>query len=159
MTIRAKTIVKNKYWIIEDNDVRIGTLSFDNKQYIFTNKSEVCVFESEKDLTNRFGVTFSWSLPKETHLDKKENFEINGYPVSCQPYKCVFDIKKKISLFSKSDKSNSLYCAGYFILKFPKGWTKAFCPKLTTIEQYAYKGPFKTLIETKQALVQANKQL
>lgn len=159
MTIKAKTILKNKYWIIEDNDVRIGTLSFNNDQYIFTNKSEVCVFNTENDLTNRFGVTVNWKLPEENQIDKKENFDINGYPIGVQPYKCMFDIKRKISLFSKSEKSDSLYCAGYFILKFPKGWTKAFCPKLVTIEQYEYKGPFKTLIEMKQALAQANKQI
>jgi hypothetical protein len=159
MTIKAKAILKNRYWIIEDNDVRIGTLSFDNEQYIFTNQFEVCVLKSEKELIEKFGVSFTWNLSADIHTDTKVNFDVNGYPVSFQPYRCVFDTKRKISLFTKSDKSNNLYCAGYYILKFPKGWSKAFCPKLVTIEQYEYKGPFKTLIEVRQALVQANKQL
>lgn len=156
MTVKAKTILKNKYWIIEDEDIKLGTLTFDNEKYIFTNKNETCFFESESELKKKFGITFSWK-ESDVVAEKTEHFEINGYPTGVKPYKCIYDIRKKLSLFSKSEKSESLYCAGYFILKFPKGWTKAFCPKLVTIEQYDYRGPFKTLIEMKQALSQANK--
>jgi len=158
MTIEAKTILKNKYWIIEDGNTRLGTLSYDNERYIFTNKNEICFFDNKKDLQNKFGGSFSWKENDTVVIEKLESFDINGYPTGVKPYKCVYDLKKKISLFSKSDKSESLYCAGYFILKFPKGWTKAFCPKLVTIEQYEYKGPFKTIVEMKQALSVANKE-
>lgn len=158
MTIEAKTILKNKYWIIEDGNTRLGTLSYDNERYIFTNKNEICFFDNKKDLQNKFGGSFSWKENDTVFIEKLESFDINGYPTGVKPYKCVYDLKKKISLFSKSDKSESLYCAGYFILKFPKGWTKAFCPKLVTIEQYEYKGPFKTIVEMKQALSVANKE-
>jgi len=158
MTIEAKTILKNKYWIIEDGNTRLGTLSYDNDRYVFTNKNEICFFDNKKDLQNKFGGSFSWKENDTVVIEKLESFDINGYPTGVKPYKCVYDLKKKISLFSKSDKSESLYCAGYFILKFPKGWTKAFCPKLVTIEQYEYKGPFKTIVEMKQALSVANKE-
>ncbi len=158
MTIEAKAILKNKYWIIEDGDTRLGTLSFDNEKYIFTNKNEICFFDNEKDLKNKFGGSFHWKENDTVIIEKLESFDVGGYPTGVKPYKCIYDLKKKISLFSKSDKSESLYCAGYFILKFPKGWTKAFCPKLTTIEQYDYKGPFKTMVEMKQVLSTANKE-
>lgn len=158
MTIEAKTILKNKYWIIEDGDTRLGTLSFDNERYIFTNKNEVCVFDDKNALQNKFGGAFSWRENDTVVIEKAESYDVNGFPTGSKPYKCVYDLKKKISLFSKSNKSESLYCAGYFILKFPKGWTKAFCPKLTTIEQYEYKGPFKNILEMKQALSAANKE-
>jgi hypothetical protein len=55
-------------------------------------------------------------------------------------------------LFTKSNKSKSLYCAGYYIIGFDKGWVKSFCPKLITIERYQFKGPFKTDLEMRQAL-------
>lgn len=157
MSIRAKTILKNKYWILEEEGTKIGTLSFDNEKYIFSNKTETCFFEDEKELTQKFGRTFTWK-DSETLVEKIESHEINGYSTGVKPYRCVYDIKKKMSLFSKSEKSSSLYCAGYFILKFPKGWTKAFCPKLSTIEQYGYRGPYKTVLEMKQALSTANKE-
>ena len=57
---------------------------------------------------------------------------------------------------AKSFKSKSLYCAGYYIIKFDKGWVKSFCPKLVTLETYDYKGPFKQKLEMREALGKAN---
>jgi hypothetical protein len=48
-----------------------------------------------------------------------------------------------------------LYCAGYYIIKFEKGWVKSFCPKVITIERNEHKGPFKTEIEMKMVLSNA----
>jgi hypothetical protein len=64
----------------------------------------------------------------------------------------MYDVKRQLPLFTKSEKSKSLYCAGYYIIKFDKGWVKSFCPKLITIERYISKGPFKTESSMKEAL-------
>ena len=78
--------------------------------------------------------------------------EIYNFPTSVLPYNSMYDIKRKLPLFTKSVKSKSLYCAGYYIIRFEKGWVKSFCPKLITIERYDFKGPFKTEIEMRQEL-------
>ena len=67
-----------------------------------------------------------------------------------------YDVKNRLPLFTKSFKSKSLYCAGYYIIKFDKGWVKSFCPKLVTLETYDYKGPFKQKLEMREALGKAN---
>ena len=67
----------------------------------------------------------------------------------------MFNVQKKLPLFTKSPDSKSLYCAGYYIIRFDKGWVKSFCPKLITIERYENKGPFKTELEMKQVLSNA----
>ena len=37
MTIKAKPILKNKFWIVEDNGERIGTLSKqEDKKYMYS---------------------------------------------------------------------------------------------------------------------------
>ena len=59
-------------------------------------------------------------------------------------------LNRSLPLFTKSEKSKSLYCAGYYIIRFDKGWVKSFCPKLITVERYETQGPFKTDIEMKQ---------
>jgi hypothetical protein len=69
----------------------------------------------------------------------------------------MYDIKKKLPLFTKSGDSKSLYCAGYYVIKFDKGWVKSFCPKLITLQRYPYQGPFKTEIEMKQVLSNVSK--
>jgi hypothetical protein len=68
----------------------------------------------------------------------------------------MLDVQRKLPLFTKSAKSKSLYCAGYYIIKFDKGWVKSFCPKLITVERYETKGPFKSDLEMRQALSNAN---
>ena len=68
----------------------------------------------------------------------------------------MYDVKRKLPLFTKSKKSKSLYCAGYYIIRFDKGWVRSFCPKLVTIENYESKGPFRTEIVMRQELSRAN---
>jgi len=69
----------------------------------------------------------------------------------------MYDIQKKLPLFTKSKDSKSLYCAGYYTIRFEKGWVKSFCPKLITLQRYEYQGPFKTDLEMKQVLSRVNK--
>jgi hypothetical protein len=69
----------------------------------------------------------------------------------------MYNVKKKLPLFAKSDKSKSQYCAGYYVIKFRKGWVKSFCPKLITLERYPFQGPFKTESEMKSTLNIVNK--
>jgi hypothetical protein len=64
----------------------------------------------------------------------------------------MYDVRRKIPLFTKSEKSKSVYCAGYYVVKFDKGWVKSFCPKLITLERNDFKGPFKTELEAREEL-------
>jgi len=68
----------------------------------------------------------------------------------------MLDVKRKLPLFTKSQKSKSLYCAGYYVIRFEKGWVKSFCPKLITVERYKTHGPFKTELEMRQELSRVN---
>jgi hypothetical protein len=38
MTIKAKTMLENKFWIIEEEGVRIGTLTRDGEGFVFSKK-------------------------------------------------------------------------------------------------------------------------
>ena len=84
--------------------------------------------------------------------------EIYGFPTSTTPSNAIYDVHRKFALFTKSRKSKSLYCAGYYIIHFDKGWVKSFCPKLITLERYDYKGPFKNDLTMRQELSNANQK-
>ena len=101
--------------------------------------------------------TLLWN--KSDISEAKSNIakEIYNLPTSTVPFNSMFDVKRKFGLFTKSKKSKSLYCAGYFCIHFDKGWVKSFCPKLVTLESYEYRGPFKTEIEMRQELSRANR--
>ena len=69
----------------------------------------------------------------------------------------MYSVRQKLPLYAKSAKSKSQYCAGYYVIKFRKGWVKSYCPKLITLERYPYHGPFKTETEMKSVLNNVNK--
>jgi hypothetical protein len=83
--------------------------------------------------------------------------EIYGYVTNCEPHNPMYDVKKKLPLFTKSDASKSVYCAGYYAIKFDKGWVRSFCPKLITVQRYESRGPFRTELELKQELANVNR--
>jgi hypothetical protein len=147
MTIKAKPILKNRFWLIENEGIRIGTLSWNEEKYMFSNPRETVFFDTKKQINKKFGSDIEWT--KLLNNTKQEN-SVNGYPTSVSPFNSMYDVKKKLPLFTKSKKSKSVYCAGYFIIKFDKGWVRSFCPKLITVERYPSQGPFKTEIEMRQ---------
>ena len=150
--LHAKPVIDGKFWIVEEDNTKIGVLKItEQKKYIFSSKDQVTTFDNKRKLVETFGKEF-FTTTLKTKADAAKDKEVYGYPVSSTPHQPMFDVKRHLPLFIKSQKSKSVFCAGYYLLKFNKGWTKAFCPKLITIERYPYQGPFKTEEEMKQRL-------
>jgi hypothetical protein len=152
--MNAKEIIKNKFWIVEDKGVKFGTISLNEDQYILSTPTGTKFYHTEKQLTKALDTKLSWTDLEITETSAKE---VHGYATNSIPFNPMFDVKRKLPLFTKSDKSKSLYCAGYYIIQFEKGWVKSFCPKLITVERYTTKGPFKTEIEMRQELSRVNR--
>jgi len=154
MMIKAKPLLKDKFWIVENNGERIGTIALSEERYMLTKLNKtVEFFDTERQLKDKLG-TIHWdsAADNEPVVDKI----LHGFPCAVTPFNTVYDIQRKLPLFTKSEQSKSLYCAGYYIIKFDKGWVKSFCPKLITVERYECKGPFKTEFEMKQELSRVN---
>ena len=56
--IIVKPILEDKFWIVEDSGVRIGTLSKDNDTYVYSSKGKVSLYANESQLTKKFGKNF-----------------------------------------------------------------------------------------------------
>jgi hypothetical protein len=124
---------------------------------MFSTSGETCFFDNKREMKQRFGTDIVWTdITPNAKTDDQNTKTIHGFPTSVSPYNTMYDVKRKLPLFTKSDKSKSAYCAGYYIIEFEKGWVKSFCPKLITIERYNSKGPFKTELEMRQELSRAN---
>lgn len=151
--IVARQILQNKFWILEDKGEKIGTISHNDEQYLFSGNFGTEIFSSLNSLQKKFNIEFSSS---ENAVNDTTEKVVYNYPTSCTPYNTMYDVKRKLPLFTKSEKSKSLYCAGYYIIRFDKGWVKSFCPKLITVERYLTEGPFKTEIEMRTELSRVN---
>ena len=150
--IHAKPVIDGKFWIVEDSGNKVGVLKVnEQKKYVFSSKDKITMFDSKKKLFEAFGKDFFLKGNFSVAPVKQDN-DVHGYPASVEPHNPMFDVKRKLPLFTKSEKSKAMYCAGYYIIKFEKGWVTSFCPKLITLDRYPYEGPFKTVLEQKQRL-------
>ena len=163
MTVRAKTLVKDKFWIVEENGNKLGTLQKkDNNGWIFLNKADKRqVYITQESLFQKFGINIfeETKEPQQKEIiEEQTTFEVHGFACSHKPFNSMFDVQKQLPIYTKTKKSKSLFCAGYYIICFEKGWRKAYCPKVITLQRYTYKGPMKSKIEMQQVLNNAIKE-
>lgn len=155
--IHATPIIPEKFWIIEQDGVKLATLrKNEENRFVLSNNGGIKIYDNAQSLTKEFGKDFFVAKIVKESNQSNEN-EVQGYPASCKPHNSMYDIRRRLPLFTKSDDSKSLYCAGYYVIHFDKGWVKSFCPKLITLQRYEYKGPFKTELEMKQVLSNVSK--
>lgn len=163
MTINAKTLVKDRFWILEEDGEKLGTLQKqEGNGWIFLSKRDSREeFATEDSLYAKFGrgiFATDIQVPQPLETVERTEWEVHGYPVNQEPYNPMFDVQRQLPIYTKTPKSKSLFCAGYYIICFEKGWRKAYCPKVITLQRYPYKGPIRSKIEMQQVLNHAIKE-
>lgn len=149
--LQAKPVVKNKYWIVESGGTKIGTVQTVDELdggvvYVHGNKRER--YPSIKLLAKEYNIKFGKTIEKVT----QEEYDVYGYPSCFKPHNTVFDVRRKLPMFTKSEKSKSFYCAGVYLIKFSGTWVRTSCPKSITLSRYEYLGPYKTDDLAREAL-------
>lgn len=153
--LHAKPIVDGVLWVVEEAGRKVGTLhKKEGNKYILSSYNGEYYFNKKSEITKQFGSDFFLRGIKTTVSSINTN-DCYGYPTRWTPCNGMYDVRRKLPLFTKSNQSKSLFCAGHYIIKFPKNWVRSFCPKLITIERYPYEGPFKTEEEAREALANA----
>lgn len=133
--IHATPIIPDKFWIVEENGTKVATLrKNEDNRFVMSNEAGIKIFESKESITKEYGKDF-FAAKIIREADDSKDGEVHGFPSSTSPHNAMFDIRKKLPLFTKSEDSKSLYCAGYYVIKFDKGWVKSFCPKLITLQR------------------------
>jgi hypothetical protein len=155
--LHAKPIIEDKFWIVERGGEKFATLrKNEDNRFILSNEMGFKVFDNRESLTKQYGKDFFVAKIVKEASGAEVN-EVHGYSTSTAPHNPLYDVQKKLPLFTKSEDSKSHYCAGYYVIRFDKGWVKSFCPKLITLQRYEFKGPFKTELEMKQVLSNVSK--
>ena len=155
MNLLAKPVVKNKYWIVEQEGTKIATIqAIDEGGFVYVHDNQRERFASIKLLTKKYNIEFVKTT--KTKKSSQDVHEVYGFPTSHRPHNEVLDVQRYLPIYTKSPKSKSFFCAGYYIIKFNNGWVKAYCPKLITLNRYPYAGPYDTLEEMQERLRIAN---
>jgi len=148
--MKAKTIVENKFWILEeDTGERVGTISLKNDTVVAVIGNNSQTFKNLDELAARYKVSFN---KKAKPSKPNSEMEVYDFPTAHTPHNALWHVERKLPIYTKTVKSNSYHCAGYYIIRFEHGWVKSFSPKLITLQRYEFKGPFKTKLEMMEQL-------
>ena len=150
MALSAKSVIKNKCWVVEeDNGKQIGTILANSVDFTFVKGRSREHYPTLKRLSDRYNIKVDKPTNKKVI---KESYDVHGYPCDHNAKNALWNVPLKLPVFTKGTKSKSFFCAGYYLLKFNLGWVKSYCPKLITVQRYGYQGPFKTEQDMKDAL-------
>jgi hypothetical protein len=151
----AKPVIKNKFWIVEDQGNKIATIqAIEEGGFVYVQNEARQRYASIKLLTKEHNITIDTGLKKEKAIAVE--YQVHDVPVKGKPWNVLYDVKHQFPIFTKTSKSKSYYCAGHYIIKFNNGWVKSHCPKFITLNRYEFKGPFKTKEEVQEQLRIAN---
>lgn len=148
--LTAKTVVKNKYWIVEQDGDKIATIQASPTGVTYVCKNYREQFASINVLKAKYSISFDKPKKSKDKHVSTEKFHVNGIPCDQYPYNSLLNLAKKLPVYTKTEKSKSFFCAGYYLIKINNGIMNMFCPKLITLSRYPYYGPFNTAHAAKE---------
>jgi hypothetical protein len=134
--IKAKTVVTNKFWILQNQGRKVGELNLEQEGYRVKTVRGTRLFKDIKSLDIEFDNINVQTVSKQSEVD------VEGYPAAGRVYNPVWDVQKKLPLYTKDPDSKSLFAAGWYNVTLKGKVKKMFCPKLIILERNEYEGPF-----------------
>jgi hypothetical protein len=144
----AKPVVKNQFWIVTDGKEKVGNVIADGSGFEVKLNGNKTHFKNTNTIQKQTNIQF-----ETIKIDKhKKEVPFNEYPTTKKVFNSILDIKRKIHLFTKTQKSKCFHAAGWYVLYQGDEPTVTFCPKYIFIQRYEYLGPFKTEDEAKKLI-------
>lgn len=147
--IIAKPVIPNQYWILRDNDRKIGNIEADPSggfQVKINNRVEK--FKTITTIKKKVDINFE---PLQKKKQEPISNSVNGYHTTHRPYNAIYDVKHQVPLWTREPRSRSWYAAGWYRVQQGRNWIVIECPKLIMLERYDYQGPFHTQQAAEQA--------
>ena len=139
MTLVAKPIVDKQYWIIKQDNQKIGNVQqTQDGSFQVTIAGHVASFKTIKNLRKQVEIEFADPEQKS----KPSRDMVHGYHTGCKAHNPMWDVKRRLPLFTKDAKSKSWYAAGWYLVKQHRTWKAVHNPKLIVLDRYKYQGPF-----------------
>ena len=108
--VTAKPIVKNKFWILKEDNQKVGTVEKNSaNEFVVSMNNAQTDYKSIRTLKNHTNIVF-----EEYNRIKDKQNQVNGFPTNGYPHNAVYNIKERLPLFTKKNKSKSWYAAGYY---------------------------------------------
>lgn len=139
--ILAKPIVENQWYILKKDNRKIGQLELkENGNCTIKILDSVVSYKTIKMAREAVNIQFE---PAETATPMPSN-QVYGHDVEGAVFNPLWDVKHRLPLFTREEKSKSWFAAGWYRVKQHRKWKTVQHPKLITLERYAYQGPFNS---------------
>ena len=137
--IVAKPVIPNQFWILKENDRKIGNIEASPTGFSVKINNEVSIYQTLNKIKRQVDIAFE-PVQKSQKPDVKN--QVYGFATLSRPYNAMYDVKHQVPLWTRDNRSKSWYAAGWYRVKQGRSWSAVFCPKLITLQRYAYQGPF-----------------
>jgi hypothetical protein len=141
MTIVAKPVIDKQFWILQENNCKIGNVEACRDGYQVRINNQVAQFKTIRMLQQRVDIEFE-HLPKTAKTGI--GHEVHGYPTAGRAHNGIWNVPSKLPLYTKTAKSKSWYAAGWYAVRQGRHWETVQDPKLIVLQRYPYQGPFLT---------------
>lgn len=152
--ITSKVVLKNKFWILQEDGVSIGHLRFEHNNISAKLNKENYLFSSIAEAKKKLHIKCADEAPESA-----PQFQfVYEYQTDLEQ---VFNIHKDNGLpcYTKTKNSKVVYSAGWYGMHrigvrggVPGAHAETFCPKVNTLRAYSYIGPFKNQTDLKVAI-------
>lgn len=146
--ILAKPVINKQYWILKQDDRKVGNIQAGPDGYRVTILNKTASYKTIPALSRHENVEFE----KPSKQTKTPTDQVHGYSTGCKAHNAMWDIRRKLPLFTKDTKSKSWYAAGWYLVKQHRTFKAVHNPKLIVLDRYAYQGPFYTKEEANERI-------
>lgn len=143
MTLTAKPIIKDQYWVVTDGKQKVGNILANDSGFSVIINNSTQHFDSKISIEKLGSIMFernSIDTSDKKHIDAPFAF----WPTTGKTYNNIYDVKRKIHVYTKTPDSKCYYAAGWYVMKLNDVWQTIFCPKYIFIQRYSYHGPYDT---------------
>ena len=138
MTLIAKPVIDKQFWILKQDDQKIGNIQAVPNGYQVTMFNRVDSYKTIPMLRKKAKIEFE---PVEKS-SKPTADQVHGFDTGIKAYNGMWNVQMKVPLFTKQAKSKSWFAAGWYLIKQHRTWKPIKNPKLIVLERYPYQGPF-----------------
>ena len=142
MTLIALPVVDKQYWILKENDRKVGNVEACAGGYQVKINNQIAQFKTIKLAARDANIIFEPAIkitrPKTT-VD-----HVHGYPISGRVYNPIWNVAQQLPVYTKTTKSKSWFAAGWYNVRKGRTWQTILAPKLIVLQRYAYQGPYYT---------------
>jgi hypothetical protein len=146
--IVAKPVVANQYWILKQDDQKIGNIQASADGFVVKIQNQISSYKTIPMVRKKTNIEFE---PAEK-VSKPTTDSVHGYPTGCRAHNAMWNVQLKLPLFTKTTKSKSWFAAGWYTVKQHRAWKAVHNPKLIVLERYKYQGPFHTKEQANESI-------